>query len=255
MSGGVLGGARAADRALADVAREHLDRPRCSRAPPGTRALRWRASTASSPGGAPRDPDPEGGVAAARALEQRREHVRLERGEHLRIAEEARHVDEQVVVQRVQLLRILAERAAGTRRRSARGRAPSGARSGAAASWACSARRPRRSAPSGGAGSSGTSCRPRARRGSPSDRTAPRRRARAPRCPRRSPPAGQDQIDDVRLDGAPRHPVVHRGRGVLRVRPAAAPPGSPSVRACRPSPCPTGRRRWRPPSARPRASA
>ena len=153
--GTVLGGAGAADGLVADVAPEHLDR---DVAPArreelergdGERVALHHWSTRG-----PRAVWAPSSSHASRAAPERRAR---ERNEDVGIAEEARHVDEQIVMQRVQLVRVLAKptevrvAAACARGHPARDPAPQRRRR--------DGRRPRRSAPSADGRSAETRCR------------------------------------------------------------------------------------------------
>ena len=179
-------------------------------------------------------------------LEQRRKDALVKRNEDVGIAEEARHVDEQIVMQRVQLVRVLAKptevrvalrRAheghpardpAPQRRRLAMGDVHGGPHLQQMddlpkrAVVVC-ANLPRFDGP-----------------GASHERAArsaaiPRARGSGPRRPPR-----------WRCAASPRAPPS-RAPGRTSCRPL---PGSPSTPACRRIPCPTGRRRSRSPSAR-----
>ena len=163
------------------------------------------------------------GASAFAAAQQRGEDLRVQRSEDLRIAEEARDVDEQVVVEGRQLRRIrpqaaevLLLRMCAHERDAARDPAPERRR--LVARDVHPGPYPqelhhlpeRRLLAAGGA----LGARQHSVRG---HRRAPGDRGEV----RGDPLRRQDQIDDIRRDRAPGHPVVH-GRGrLLRVRPAA----------------------------------
>jgi hypothetical protein len=111
----VLCRASTADRPVADVAPEHLDR---ERDPPPLEVLEQadgeRVGLLAA--GAAWHPHADGSAARPARRDERRKDAVVERGEHLGVPEEARDVDEEVVVQRGQLrvvgadaLQVLAE--------------------------------------------------------------------------------------------------------------------------------------------------